>query len=151
MLISNSFLRWMLRPCAATLAAAARCRVSSETFRFMPPSWRPSPFQTCGQLEQWRTSLLSLGIKLAAVSICSFACKALLVALQFCRVLRDGGSVDFSLSTILVEALPSLLTIMLLTRYHTASATLASGVGLGTFLLTRREATDAGRGDELLQ
>ena len=105
--------------------------------RFIPPSWRPSPYKTSGDVELWRTCLRALGIKLAVISVCSFACKAVLVALDFFDVLSGGSSVFLSLSTLLVEALPSLLTILLLIRYHSGSIVAASGQGsdIGASLL----------------
>ncbi len=105
--------------------------------RFIPPSWRPSPFKTSGDLELWRTSLRALGIKLAVISVCSFACKAALVALTFFGVLAGGSSLDLSLSTLLVEALPSLLIIALLILYHSGSIGAARGGGIGVSLLTQ--------------
>ena len=86
--------------------------------RFIPPSWRPAPYQTTGELELWRGSLRALGTELAVISVCSFACKAVLVALKYFELLREGSSLYLSLSTLLVEALPTLLTIALLMRYH---------------------------------
>ena len=82
-------------------------------------------------MEQWRTSLRALGIKLAVISVCSFTSKAVLVALNFFGVVPDGSSLDLSMSTLLVEALPSLLTIALLIRYHSGSVGAALGVELG--------------------
>ena len=102
--------------------------VLTQCIRFIPPSWRPSPFKTSGDLELWRTSLRALGIKLAVISVCSFTCKAVLVALNFFGVVPDGSSLDLSMSTLLVEALPSLLTITLLIRYHSGSIGAAHGV-----------------------
>ena len=137
MLISNTFLRWMLRPYAR---ACSHCRcavmhasmfVLTQCIRFIPPSWRPSPFQTSGDVELWRTSLRALGIKLAVISVCSFACKAVLVALSFFGVLPHGSSLDLNMSTLLVEALPSLLTITLLIRYHSGSVGAALAISLG--------------------
>jgi hypothetical protein len=110
-----------------------------QRFRFIPPSWRPSPYKTSGDVELWRTSLRALGIKLAAISVCSFTCKAVLVALNFFGVLPDGSSLGLSMSTLLVEALPSLLTIALLIRYHGGSVGAARGTSMsdiGTSLLT---------------
>ena len=106
-------------------------------FRFIPPSWRPSAYKTSGDVELWRTSLRSLGIKLAIVSVCSFACKAVLVALDFFGVVDDGSSLYLSMSTLLVEALPSLLTITLLIRYHSGSIAAARGSDIGVSLLNR--------------
>jgi hypothetical protein len=88
-------------------------------------------------LEQWRTCLRALGIKLAVISVCSFACKAVLVAIKFFGILPDGSSLDLSLSTLLVEALPSLLTIALLIRYHSGSIGASRDSGIGVSLLTR--------------
>jgi hypothetical protein len=112
--------------------------------RFIPPSWRPSPYKTSGDVELWRTCLRALGIKLAVVSVCSFACKAVLVALDFFGILSGGSSVFLSLSTLLVEAVPSLLTIILLIRYHSGSIVAASGRGsdIGASLLHRAGACD---------
>ena len=104
--------------------------------RFIPPSWRPSPFQTSGDLEQWRTCLRALGIKLAVISVASFACKAALVALDFFGVL-SGGGVYLGMSTLLVEALPSLLTIALLIRYHSGRIGDAQSSVSGMPLLNR--------------
>ena len=70
----------------------------------------------------WRTTLRALGTELAVISVCSFACKAVLVALKYFELLREGSSLYLSLSTLLVEALPTLLTIALLMRYHGRSA-----------------------------
>jgi len=148
-LISNPFLRRMLRPYARARALAvhvvALLRLTPG-IRFIPPSWRPCPFQTSGDLEQWRNCLRALGIKLAVISVCSFACKAVLVALKFFDVVADG-SVYLGTSTLLVEALPSLLTIVLLVRYHSGSIGAAQGGDIGVSLLTQeargRSAMDA--------
>jgi len=95
-------------------------------------------------VELWRISLRALGIKLAVISVCSFACKAVLVALDFFGVVPNGSSLDLSMSTLLVEALPSLLTITLLIRYHSGSVGAARGAALGDIgasLLTQRACT----------
>ena len=122
------------------MRARCRCRCNARftpRIRFIPPSWRPSPFQTSGDLEQWRTCLRALGIKLAVISVASFASKAVLVALIYFGVLPDGSSLGLSMSTLLVEALPSLLTIALLIRYHSGSVGAAGGGDIGVSLLTR--------------
>jgi hypothetical protein len=109
--------------------------------RFIPPSWQPAPYLTSGELELWRSSLRALGTELAVISVCSFTCKAALVALKYFRILRDGSGLYLSLSTLLVEALPTLLTIALLMRYHTRTAGSARNThalslgGIGTSLL----------------
>ena len=87
-------------------------------------------------------SLRALGIKLSVVSVFSFAGKAVLVALEYFGVMSGGSSLYLSLSALLVEALPSLLTIALLIRYHVGSMAAARGVslsGIGTSLLTHRD------------
>jgi hypothetical protein len=92
-------------------------------------------------MEQWRTCLRALGIKLAVISVCSFSCKAVLVALKFFGILPDGSSLDLSTSSLLVEALPSLLTIALLIQYHSSSVGAARGFtmgDIGTSLLTQQ-------------
>ena len=61
--------------------------------------------------------------------MCSFAVNAVLVALHFFGVLSGGSSLIFSTSTLLEEALPSLLTIILMIRYHSGSNVAASGSG----------------------
>ncbi len=95
-------------------------------------------------MEQWRTSLRALGIKLAVVSVCSFACKAVLVALEFFGVVAGGSSLYLSLSTLLVEALPSILTIALLIHYHIGIIGAARGSSdIGVSLLTRDASSSA--------
>jgi hypothetical protein len=90
-------------------------------------------------------NLRALGINLAVISItvCSFTCdrtcKAVLVALNFFQfgVVPDGSSLDLSMSTLLVEALPSLLTIALLVQFHSGSVRAAGGGDIGVSLLAR--------------
>ena len=123
MLISNKLLRCMMSPCERARCPCVRGAMSvTPRGRFIPPSWRPAPYQTTGELELWRSSLRALGTELAVISVCSFACKAVLVALKYFELLREGSSLYLSLSTLLVEALPTLLTIALLMRYHGRSA-----------------------------
>ncbi len=98
--------------------ARAQRFVRNLCVRFIPPLWQPAPYQTTGDLELWRGSLRALGTELAVISVSSFACKAVLVALRYSEILDEGSSLYLSLSTLLVEALPTLLTIALLIRYH---------------------------------
>jgi hypothetical protein len=118
-LISNKWLRWLMSPfvhaCATPMLPAEHL---TRHIRFIPPSWQPSAYQTMGELELWRSSLRTLGSELAVISVCSFACKPVLVFLSYFGILPDGSGLYLSLSTLLVEALPTLLTIVLLTRYH---------------------------------
>ena len=77
--------------------------------------------------------------------MCSFACKAVLVALKYFDILREGSGLYLSLSTLLVEALPTMLTIGLLMRYHGRSAGASRDAnafslsGIGTSLLRARK------------
>jgi hypothetical protein len=73
------------------------------------------------------TLLRALGTELSVISVCSFACKAVLALFKFFNVLRDGSSLYLSLSSVLVEALPTILTMGLLARYHSRSAGAARG------------------------
>jgi len=67
-----------------------------------------------------------------------------MVALHFFSVFSGGSSLIFSTSTLLVEALPSLLTIISMIRYHSGSNVAASGSGsdIGVSLLHRASACD---------
>ncbi len=76
---------------------------------------------TSGETEHWRSSLRALGIKLSVVSVFSFSSKATLVFLKMFGILQDGSSLYMSMSTIIVEAFPSLITIVLLINYHGSS------------------------------
>ena len=106
--------------------------------RFIPPEWQPARFTTTGDLEEWRSSLRGLGIKLAVISVFSFGAKSVLVALQFFGVVSDGGALYLSLSTLLVEAIPSLLTITLLFQHHIGSIyAVRGGHGIARSLLTQ--------------
>jgi hypothetical protein len=61
-----------------------------------------------------------------------------LVALDFFGVVDDGSSLFLSMSTLLVEALPSLLTITLLIQYHITAAAWKLHVALHLAILARR-------------
>ncbi len=93
----------------------------TRRIRYISPSWRPSTRKTSDDLQQWSTCLRAIGIKLAVVSVCSLACKAVLVALHFFGVTSGGSSLSLCLSMLLVEALPSMVAITLLIRYYSGS------------------------------
>jgi hypothetical protein len=95
MLISNKLLRCMMSPCERARCPCVRCAMSvTSRGRFIPPSWRPAPHQTTGKLERWRGSLRALGTELAVIGVFSFACKAVLVALKYFGLLREGSSLS---------------------------------------------------------
>ena len=110
-----------------------------QRVRFILPSWQPAPYRTTGGLEVWRNSLRALGTELSVISVCSFACKAVLAFFKFFNVLHDGSSLYLSLSSMMVEAFPTILTMGLLARYHSRSAGAAQGEpamsDIGTSLL----------------
>jgi hypothetical protein len=60
----------------------------------------------------------------------SFSSKATLVFLRMFGVVQDGSNLYLSMSTLIVEAFPSLLTITLLAQYHRGSLSAASGISL---------------------
>jgi hypothetical protein len=111
-------------------------------YRFIPAAWRPSAFITAGATEQRRLSLSRLGSKLSVVSVFSFACKAALTALDFYGVLLSGSALFLALSTLLVEAAPTLLTLFFLACfYSTVAATRMDS--LGTSLISKAEILSA--------
>ena len=79
-------------------------------------------------------SLRRLGTNLSVISVISFASKGVLVALEFTGVLTEGGALNLALETLIVEAVPTLLTVLLLALYHRNSA-LAERSSLGTALI----------------
>jgi hypothetical protein len=95
-------------------------------------------------MEHWRVSLSRLGTKLSVISVISFAGKAVLAALVFFGILRDGNAMFIAISTITVEAVPSLLTIIFLAAYHFGSSFAARGEdSLGTSLVSRTDVESA--------
>jgi hypothetical protein len=106
-------------------------RLSPKASGSFPHAWRPSPFKTSGDVEQWHTSLRALGIKLAVISVCSLACKAVMVALKLFRVVANCSSLHLSMSTPLVQALPSPLAIAVLVSHYSGSVGAARGRHVG--------------------
>ena len=67
--------------------------------------------------------LRRLGLKLAVTSISSFVLKAVLELMDVLGVFDDGNnSLEFALSTICAEGVPSLLSLIFLLQYHLAIA-----------------------------
>jgi hypothetical protein len=82
--------------------------------------------------------LSRLGTKLSVISVVSFAGKAVLAALVYFGVMRDGNALFLAVSTITVEAVPTLLTVTFLAVYHFGSASAArNDSSLGTSLMPR--------------
>ena len=75
-----------------------------------------------GELREWRQALRSLGMTLAFVSIASFVLKAVLQILMLIGFFANDVGLQFALSTICAEGIPSTLTLIVLLRYHSVSA-----------------------------
>ncbi len=88
---------------------------------FIHNSWRPDEARISDELKSWRQVLRRLGLKLAVTSIGSFVLKAVLELLDRLGTF-DGGkySLEFALSTICAEGVPSLLSLIFLLQYHLA-------------------------------
>ena len=121
MLVHAPFLRWLARP-------------------LLPKGWTASGFKTSGEVDAQRVALRTLGTRLAVVSIISFLCKSASVAASYFA--RDQiaasaqlESVIFLATTFAVQAVPSAVTLLLLSRFHFSRG--GSGGALMQSLLTR--------------
>ena len=107
MLVHSRFLRWLARP-------------------LLPKGWAAGSFQTVGDVDAQRIALQTLGNRLAALSIFSFLCKCISSALlyfaqnQISRF-EQSEAVIYLTTVLLVQAVPSLATLLLLRRYHFGS------------------------------
>ncbi len=104
MLVHSPFLRWLARP-------------------LLPKGWTAGSFQTTGEVDAQRQALQTLGTRLAVLSIFSFLCKSASAATSYFyrgdTVAFDGlESVIFLFSVLSVQGLPSLITLLLLYRFH---------------------------------
>ena len=122
MLVHAPFLRWLARP-------------------LLPKGWTASGFKTSGEVDAQRVALRTLGTRLAVVSIISFLCKSASVAASYFA--RDQiaasaqlESVIFLATTFAVQAVPSAVTLLLLSRFHFSSGG-GGGGALMQSLLTR--------------
>ena len=123
MLVHAPFLRWLARP-------------------LLPKGWTASGFKTSGEVDAQRVALRTLGTRLAVVSIISFLCKSASVAASYFA--RDQiaasaqlESVIFLATTFAVQAVPSAVTLLLLSRFHFSSGGGGGGGALMQSLLTR--------------
>ena len=107
MLVHSRFLRWLARP-------------------LLPKGWTAGSFQTAGDVDAQCIALQTLGNRLAALSIFSFMCKCVSSALvyfaqnQISRF-EQSEAVIYLTTVLLVQAVPSLATLLLLRRYHFGS------------------------------
>jgi hypothetical protein len=122
MLVHSPFLRLLARP-------------------LLPTGWTASCFKTSGDVDVQRVALRTLGMRLAVLSIFSFLCKSASVAIfYFARDLIAESaqleSIIFLATTLVVQALPSAMTLLLLGRFHLNGGRDGSGA-LMQSLLTR--------------
>ena len=104
MLVHSRFLRWLARP-------------------LLPKGWAAGSFQTAGDVDSQRIALQTLGNRLAALSIFSFMCKCVSSALVFFAQnqisrFEQSEAVIYLTTVLSVQAVPSLVTLVLLHRYH---------------------------------
>ncbi len=105
MLVHSKMLRWFARP-------------------LLPKGWTAGGFKTSGDVEAQRMSLQTLGNRLAGLGIFSFLCKCVSSATSyFARDLFAPASgsfeaIMFLATTLTVQAIPSAMTLLLLSRFH---------------------------------
>ena len=104
MLVHSKMLRWLARP-------------------LLPKGWTAGGFKTSGDVEAQRVSLETLGNRLAGLGIFSFLCKCVSSATSyFARDIATASgnfeAIMFLATTLTVQAIPSVVTLMLLSRFH---------------------------------
>jgi hypothetical protein len=105
MLVHSKMLRWLARP-------------------LLPKGWTAGGFKTSGDVEAQRVSLETLGNRLAGLGIFSFLCKCVSSTTSyFARDLFAPASGNFEAimflaTTLTVQAIPSAMTLLLLSRFH---------------------------------
>jgi hypothetical protein len=105
MLVHSKMLRWLARP-------------------LLPKGCTAGGFKTSGDAEAQRVSLQTLGNRLAGLGIFSFLCKCVLSATSyFARDLFAPASGNFEAimflaATLTVQAIPSAMTLLLLSRFY---------------------------------
>jgi hypothetical protein len=106
LLVHSPFLRWLARP-------------------LLPKGWTASSFKTSGEVDAQRVALRMMGTRLALLGIFSFLCKAVSVAVSYflrqsnqsLQTSPDPDPLIFLVTTLVVQALPSALTLLLLGRW----------------------------------
>ena len=101
--VSNSILKFMLKPFIGNLLEKEIQDVSNE-------------------IRDWRKALRSLANWLTLVSVFSFLLKAFITidAVTF-QYIENTNGLKYGFSIIAVEAVPSILSLLMLLRYHTVS------------------------------
>jgi hypothetical protein len=123
MLVHSEFLRWLARP-------------------LLPKGWAAGSFKTAGEVDAQRVALQKLGTRLAVLSIASFLCKcassaASYFAAEAIAQSEESESIIFLVTILSVQAVPSLVTLLLLHQFYFDR----SGSGRGTLMqsLLKRE------------
>jgi hypothetical protein len=125
MLVHSKMLRWLARP-------------------LLPKGWTAGGFKTSGDVEAQRVSLQTLGNRLAGLAIFSFLCKSVSSATSyFARDLLAPASGNFEAimflaTTLTVQAIPSAMTLLLLSRFHFSGGSERKGT-LMQSLLSRED------------
>ncbi len=104
MLVHSKMLRWLARP-------------------LLPKGWTAGGFKTSGDAEAQRVSLQTLGNRLAGLGIFSFQCKCVSSATSYFAhdIATASGNfqaIMFLATTLTVQAIPSAVTLLLLSRFH---------------------------------
>ena len=105
MLVHSKMLRWLARP-------------------LLPKGWTAGGFKTSGDVEAQRVSLQTLGNRLAGLGIFSFLCKSVSSATSyfaidvFAPASGNFEAIMFLATTLTVQAIPSAMTLLLLSRFH---------------------------------
>ncbi len=120
MFVHSPFLRYLARP-------------------LLPKSWTAGSFKTTGDVEAQRIALQNLGTQLGLLSSVSFLFKAASVAGSYFA--RDTiaasaqlESILFLATTLTVQAVPSAVTLLLLSRFHFSRVSDRSGTLMQTLL-----------------
>jgi hypothetical protein len=130
MLVHSKLLGWLARP-------------------LLPKGWTAGGFKTSGDVEAHRASLQSLGNRLAGLGVFSFLCKCVSSAtLYFAReseLYSTSGNFEaimFLATTFMVQAIPSALTLLFLSRFYFSRIGESRGT-LMQSLLTRADVSVA--------
>ena len=121
----------------------------------LPDGWSAGSFQTAGEVDTQRRALETLGARLAGLSIASFLCKCISSATVYFagrqveqsvveQRVEQSASVVFLVTVLSVQAVPSVVTLLLLHRFHFGGG---GGGGRGSLmqsLLTRDGTAGAG-------
>lgn len=132
MLVHSKLLRWLAQP-------------------LLPKGWSGGGFKTSGRVEQQRASLQALGNHLASLSVFSFLCKCLSSATSYFAsdLFSTSGNFEalmYLATTLTVQAVPSALTLLLISRFHFSGAVESSGTPMQS-LLTHEHVSVAASSD----